>query len=855
MSIGATYYRVYRPSFGYPTPFAFSAKQGMIHYSGCDDSMVMLSGEGGVVGSDLTPSYTVPQESTRIQVQRLPEIPDSEIVIKTAAKILSQALKAQRAGTPLAMAAVLMGNIEVRLLGHKSNLFSPNRDQKQAALDLLERTKRVEIVEGNILPYNQIRRIDDTKDQIARIKDNRTLAALIAEIESVLAGSRLFLNFDIYLVCRGEGDRREAIKVSGDRRFSHFREWREVEKRELFSKFVRNGLSAGSQFMFVPEITRELVNRDGITRGGIIQEHYKNYRLHYGMTPGELAYVSAPIDQGSDSNPYGWVVAKMSEWEPLLFEKENIPDEFIDGFEEHPLFVLDEATGKYVLAISNLERDINFIEEAALRQRFISFVSSYIERQDLLGRNRSFYPAQLRFPKGRYPERAEIGTQYRGRVNVHLEELMRTIAIKVGGVCGDRRDSLKEILDRNEAVSEATRKQEVVNPQTFPAILSLSDLLTDDGLLNPKYRHHFRTPEEYRDLIRKFIDSQGRFLGDERPVPIGGPFLPDVPGVDHYSLVRKSKKIDVERLNLLHSGEFRYRALFDLDFLIQGASLKYGTPCSYDVETYYNRRLLKCNEAVFIRYMGMPISVTAVSKEDVGLGNIKVSKSKFKDARVRYAFIHYIMTLPEFQRLGLIIHSLLEIVTSIWGEMLLDGFFNPTNWIHNPENGLYQPSRLIELVGHSGRYTVADFFWQWIGFAYDNGETVDPASEAVIQAADRRIVSAEERNRNPLRRINSHVFVDPEVYPENVRYPFIGGELGVPEDEKQGRYYGRWREVFSPERGDSLYFAGPVSLDSYLEARFKEAGEVASQDRRRKAEQIAIEFFRSIRKKVIRGAF
>jgi len=336
-------------------------------------------------------------------------------------------------------------------------------------------------------------------------------------------------------------------------------------------------------------------------------------------------------------------------------------------------------------------------------------------------------------------------------------------------------------------------------------------VVTEDLLVNSDHPLCYTDdPLEYSELVHSALGEHGIFKGDRMAVPLGGPFMQVAAGSRIYTIKRLGETLDVEVFNAKAARNvIGNRMVFELDRLIQKASFdKYQTKgVSYERSTYYDNRLLNCDHVIVIRWKGMPVSFAAVSENEM----------VFMGKKVKYAFIHYVMTMGRFQRQGLTAHALKEVLSSVWLRNSIRNFlYESTGWSYDSDGRERLKKTPFELwvVAHSGKFPVYEAFTRSFDLEGFNFSNPDPLRAGIILDADKRITLPSER---ATRSLDLNTFVDHGVYTENTRYPVDGdGRIVFPVDESsEGQVFYDWLGAIGGEEGlregNGLYFIGKVT--------------------------------------------
>src|SRR3989339_2194930 len=302
---------------------------------------------------------------------------------------------------------------------------SVDRSTKVAAIELLERLKRVGVSNGGIYNYRFSDYIENT---LKKVNDLQALSLedLTEKLSKIFENKHFFKNIDIYFVVKTNNGNRQAIRVIGNG-YSHFSDWRSVDTGEIFYPWVSNGSSASTNFKFLPSM-----EVDSRKKGEIRRQHLGAHQLH-SIAPLEAAYGSAPIrGTGGEEGvqPEAWVTFKFNEWKPLLFARTEIPEEFFCNPAIHSMFISQDGE-YYSLGISNLEDNLMPIENTELRQSFKEFIETFISEKRKMCSNRAFYPAAVEYPSINEFKYDADRTGYRRNIDELLKELMRTVARKI----------------------------------------------------------------------------------------------------------------------------------------------------------------------------------------------------------------------------------------------------------------------------------------------------------------------------------------------------------------------------------------------------------------------------------------
>lgn len=366
-------------------------------------------------------------------------------------------------------------------------------------------------------------------------------------------------------------------------------------------------------------------------------------------------------------------------------------------------------------------------------------------------------------------------------------------------------------------------KVEVLSPQIY--IPKASRLLTEDLRFNYNPQEgvvYPRNPQEYQELMSRILDHRGRFPGDTEALTAEGTFASEIRGVKHYSLKRRGVQFDVEIIAPnMHAQRAMNRVIFDADLISQIASFDtYGTPrVMYDREFYYVGRIFNAEKVSFIRLKGWPVSFAAV----------KGYRTTYKGRDLYYAFIHFAMTVGQFQGYGLAFHSVRKGLSSLFYSNL---------WNHCPNlmcdtaGNLHDYRFRLWVAAHSGRFV------PFYSFAtYLNG--IDPSwlpiAQAITLDVHKRITPAEELSRGEpiaeVKQVNGHQFAvaaDRGVYPPHNRYPEKNGRIVFPQREQNlsSSIWQAWLDVIGGDTGiiagNGLYFVGCCGFGNILAAKKRE---------------------------------
>ncbi|MFA4966774.1 MAG: hypothetical protein WC624_00940 [Candidatus Margulisiibacteriota bacterium] len=340
-----------------------------------------------------------------------------------------------------------------------------------------------------------------------------------------------------------------------------------------------------------------------------------------------------------------------------------------------------------------------------------------------------------------------------------------------------------------------------------------ADVLTSDLLFRPELELP-NSQIEYLEQIKKLVDENGVFEGDQRGVEMGGLYFPDrMPGMEHHRLKRFGDIFDVEIFSpAVHGREIRNRIVFDTDLVVQRASYDaYMLPgVSYDRKQYYEDRILNSDRVVIIRRGGWPVSFASFSEYEMF----------YNGAPLSYAFIHFVMTIGQFQGWGLTTYSIKELLSSAYWK---------NAWRNEGKNLSFDPetekieNRRFEMwvCAHSGRATVFNTFKR----AFQMVNVSDRISQAIVLDAHGKITPTEEINT---RELDLNSFLDRGVYPPNTRYPQDSkGNVVIPASERQLATFPQWLELIGGEQGlkdgNAIYLTGKLSYNDIRRSRKKEA--------------------------------
>ncbi len=373
----------------------------------------------------------------------------------------------------------------------------------------------------------------------------------------------------------------------------------------------------------------------------------------------------------------------------------------------------------------------------------------------------------------------------------------------------------------SKALNEITPVEEkpLGAPQIF--IPDASKILTNDLLFNPECPYP-NNEREYREMIRKITDKRGRFPGDLEAPTTNGLFINPSrkkEGVRTYTLRRNGDIFVAQFFNPLRLAlRLKNRMIFDFDLLSQKATFDtYGNKgCSYDRRTYYEERFFSSKVVGFIYLGNFPVNFSAITQYE----------TQIEGRSLLYAFIHAVMTLGDYQRMGLTSYSVREILSSIYYRNVWE---NEKGNLFVDREGKIKNKRLaMWAAAHSGRTPVFHAFNK--SFKMESFEIKEPdiIRKAIISDADRRITPTKDRGiRGALTPLNANTFLDRGVYPPHNRYPLDDeGKAIIPQKEKELCTFPLFMELIGGEEGlkngNSLYIIGQVTFGKIREAKKRE---------------------------------
>ncbi|MDD4179987.1 MAG: hypothetical protein PHH14_08130, partial [Candidatus Margulisbacteria bacterium] len=369
-------------------------------------------------------------------------------------------------------------------------------------------------------------------------------------------------------------------------------------------------------------------------------------------------------------------------------------------------------------------------------------------------------------------------------------------------------------------------------------------VLTEDLRFNPDHglgifgaSPYPRNASEFFQLLKMVLNANGKFNGDQQPLIENGFVSPRGGSVVHRNLVRNHRTFRSETFAPFRdTPDKKDGVIFLADLLSQIASWEtYKLPgVMYDKELYYNNRFWHSEKVPFVWLGDQLVSFAAMQGY----------QSVFQDKKFSYAFIHFVMTLSEFQGYGLTSYSIREGMSSIFYSNIWHG---QKGLIYDEQGQLSNRRFQMLALAHSGRFPT------WYAFAKSFGG-INEATAAVfrqmVEEMHNRITLPAERERRPIfcgakevinpeiaRSLklesfaNNHrlaIALDPGVYPVATRYKAENGEIVFSEREMSlpEIYLKSWLALMGGVEGvlagNGLYFGGLVNLGKISAAKKNE---------------------------------
>ncbi len=349
-----------------------------------------------------------------------------------------------------------------------------------------------------------------------------------------------------------------------------------------------------------------------------------------------------------------------------------------------------------------------------------------------------------------------------------------------------------------------------------PNIISgIANPLSENLLLDPaklvKEYPYPQKPVEYRNLLQFITHGTGVFPGDQEALtPYDYFSRRDVRarGVSMYSLRSGNKDFIAVFLNpRTHALQFRNRLIFDADLVSQAAT--YGaigkTGCSYDRVSYYENRFFDSDVVGFIYYGDMPVSFATVSQMDVLV----------KDhGPLTFGFIHFVMSLGEFQSRGFTSYLATEILSRMY---FLNAWRNEkANLFINEKGRLVSNRFAMWCLCHTGRIPAGHQFLSRFSITDPRISRSGELVKLMVETADHGLYG--DRGDRQLVPVTPFAWRDEAVYPPENRYPTDSeGNVFIPEREKALYTYPQILEILGGEegikKGNGAYYIGLITFD------------------------------------------
>ncbi|MBU1616384.1 MAG: hypothetical protein KKF06_01210 [Candidatus Margulisbacteria bacterium] len=390
---------------------------------------------------------------------------------------------------------------------------------------------------------------------------------------------------------------------------------------------------------------------------------------------------------------------------------------------------------------------------------------------------------------------------------------------------------LEAIFDEAALAIESIRQREASAPPPRRLFsFDAAKMLSEDGLYNPNGDIPYpRNEREFSRVLSRLVDNRGRFPGDSDPLIVkinGEPFFsPDVSGTTHVSLKRRGEVFRSEDFSpRAHARGKESGLIFVADLITQIATYDaYGVMgCSYDRDRYYAKRFFASENTPFIWHGGLPVSFAALQR----------FKATFQDKRLFYTFIHFTMTMGEYQKYGLTYYSVREAVTSLflhnlWGKL--------PNLMIDANGKLKNEQLVMWVAAHSGRFPVWHAFQRGFGSVRNPEQNRELAGQIIHDIHQRITPEAEVKSRQlsyvgPIDSGDKELIaaVDVGVYPPANRYASENNRVVFSQDEHRlpRKTFEPWLKAIGGEEGiingNALYMLGQLDPMIILRAKIRE---------------------------------
>ena len=371
--------------------------------------------------------------------------------------------------------------------------------------------------------------------------------------------------------------------------------------------------------------------------------------------------------------------------------------------------------------------------------------------------------------------------------------------------------------NHHEAVEPETQR-----PETS-AVTSLPDFFMDNGkkvltakkLLDPAKlnpRNPYPTdPHGYAQMI-ECIKKEGGF-GDPREMEYIEYLLNNPQsGLEVHRFERKGVELAAVFFDpKIHALQYFNWLIFIADFVSQaatyGAYKKIG--CTYDRKTYYEDRIWQADRAGFVFYGDMPVSFASASCFD----------TEYKGVPFSYAFLHFTMTLGQFQGLGIGSYVATEMLTSMYMKALR------RNKLRNPvvdEKGrLRREFFSVWACAHTGRIPAGHTIITSLGTSGQKIENSAEIAEAVVKHAD-SMITPWGREGRPLIQVTPFGWRDVGIYPPENRQIDSSGKAVISPEERKLKSFETILKILGGEEGmeagNGAFYAGLIT-PSLISAR------------------------------------
>ncbi|MFC1495841.1 hypothetical protein ACFL52_00315 [Candidatus Margulisiibacteriota bacterium] len=358
--------------------------------------------------------------------------------------------------------------------------------------------------------------------------------------------------------------------------------------------------------------------------------------------------------------------------------------------------------------------------------------------------------------------------------------------------------------------------------QKAPAVLRIAPDIDENTLLY-KGNNPPRNAEESHNLMSKILDEKGKFPGDsdklyfgnmyERTFSLAGKHT----GAEHFPLTRKGEDFYGEIITpSLYLGK-RNGIIFVIDLIIQSAGSIYKSGrVSYPKRQYYEERFYLSKMVPIIRYQGQEISFAAISEYTAKL------PPEYQEQAIYYAFIHFVMTIPEFQRFGLTSHSIIKGMSSLFALYLRSS--QNRGYLINKKGKLKRNRWQMWAACHTGKALAYSGFQRFGAVPEDS----HPIARAIIEDAHRKIYR--ESRRGALEFLEGTPYArDIGCYLENARYRIDGDQVRFSPQEETHVNQAVMDEfllniggVEGLKRGNGLHLTGLVGRGGINKAKSRE---------------------------------